>query len=65
VETFKRIQNTKKRDSQVMERLWQLQALFMTVRIYRPYMDTGHELCIKAKMMAKKNKKSENEPEKL
>ena len=48
LETFKRIQNTKKRDSQVMERLWQLQALFMTVRIYRPYMDTGHELCVKA-----------------
>ena len=46
-----------------MERLWQLQALFMTVRIYRPYMDTGHELCTKAKMMDKK--KSETEPEKL
>jgi hypothetical protein len=46
-----------------MERLWQLQALFMTVRIYRPYMDTGHELCIKAKMMAKK--KSESEPQNL
>jgi hypothetical protein len=42
-----------------MERLWQLQALFMSVRILRPYMDTGHEVCIKADMIAKKKSETE------
>jgi hypothetical protein len=36
-DTFHRIKFTKKRDSQVMERLWQLQALFLATKLDRPY----------------------------
>ena len=32
-----------------MERLWQLQALFLATKLNRPFLETGHEMVIKVK----------------
>jgi hypothetical protein len=32
-----------------MERLWQLQALFLATKLNRPYLETGHEMVFKVK----------------
>ena len=48
-DTFHRIKFTKKRDSQVMERLWQLQALFLATKLNRPFLETGHEMVFRVK----------------